>query len=59
MVKTSNASFEKEIHRVDNPFNEDSKNIIFMAREAQIAGEEPPENLGKMAKNMEAYCYEN
>ena len=29
MVKISNASYENEIHRVDGPFNEDSKNIIF------------------------------
>ena len=29
MVKISNASYENEIHRVDSPFNEDSKNIIF------------------------------
>ena len=28
MVKISNASYENEIHRVDSPFNEDSKNII-------------------------------
>ena len=29
MVKISNASYKNEIHRVDNPFNEDSKSIIF------------------------------
>ena len=29
MVKISNASYENEIHRVDSPFNEDSKNVIF------------------------------
>ena len=29
MVKISNASYENEIHRVDSPFNEDSKNIFF------------------------------
>ena len=28
MVKISNASYENEIHMVDSPFNEDSKNII-------------------------------
>ena len=39
MVKISNASYENEIHRVDSPFNEDSKNIIFLAREALISGE--------------------
>ena len=29
MVKISSASYENEIHRVDSPFNENSKNIIF------------------------------
>ena len=28
MVKLSNASYENEIHRVDSPFNEDSKNTL-------------------------------
>ena len=59
MIKISNASYESEIHRVDNPFNEDSKNIIILAREALISGEGRPENLRKMAKNRETYCYAN
>ena len=50
MVKISDASYEDEIHREDSPFNEDSKNIIFLAREALISGEGRPENLGTMAK---------
>ena len=50
MVKISNASFENEIHMVDIPFNVDSKNIIFLAREAIILGEGRPENLGKWPK---------
>ena len=29
MVKILNASYEIEIHKVDSPFNEDSKNIFF------------------------------
>ena len=29
MVKISNAFYENEIHRVDSPFNEDSKNLFF------------------------------
>ena len=58
MIKISNASYENEIHRVDSPFNEDSKNIFF-AREALISGEERPENLGKVAKNRETYCDAN
>ena len=50
MVKISNASYETEIHRVDNPFNEDSKYRIFLAREALNLGEGRPENLGKWPK---------
>ena len=30
-----------------------------MAREALISGKGRPENLGKMAKNRETYCYAN
>ena len=59
MVEISNVSYENEIHRVDSPFNEDSKNIFFLAREALISGERWPENLGKMAKNRQTYCYED
>ena len=59
MVKISNASYENEIHRVDSLFNEDSKNINFLAREALISGERWPENLGKIAKTRETYCYAN
>ena len=59
MVKISDASYENEIHLVDSPFNEDSKNIIFLTKEALISGEGRPENLGKMAKNRETYCYAN
>ena len=29
MVKISDASYENKIHMLDDPFNEDSKNIIF------------------------------
>ena len=50
MVKITNAFYENEIHRVDSPFNEDSKNIIFLAREALISGEGRSENLGKWPK---------
>ena len=50
MVKISDASYENEIHRVDSPFNEDSKNIFFLAKEALISGKGRPEKLGKMAK---------
>ena len=59
MVKISNASYENEIHLVDSVFNEDSKNIFCLASEALISGEGRSENLGKMAKNRETYCYAN
>ena len=52
MVKISDASYENEIHVVDSPYNEDSKIIIFLAREALIFGEGRPENLEKMAKKQ-------
>ena len=38
MVKISNASNENEIHRVDSPFNEDSKNIFFCQRGPNFGG---------------------
>ena len=59
MVKTQNASYENKIHRADSPFNEDSKNIIYLAWEALILTEGWPENLGKIAKNRETYYYAN
>ena len=33
------------------------KNIIFLAREALISGKGLQENLGKMDRNSETYCY--
>ena len=59
MVQISNASYENEIHKIDSPFNEDSKNITFLAREVPMSGERRPENVGKMAKNRETFCYAN
>ena len=59
MVKISNAFYENEIHRVDSPFNEDSKNIIFLSRKALISGEGRLENLREMAKTRETCCYAN
>ena len=54
LVEISNASYENKIHVVDSPFNEDSKNINLLAREALISGEGRPENLREMAKNRES-----
>ena len=58
MFKFSSSFKLKEIHKVDSPFNEDPKNIIF-SREALISGEGRPENLGKMCNNRDIYCYAN
>ena len=54
MVKISNTSYENEIHRVGG-----FQNINVFARDALISEEGRPENLGKMAKNRETYCYVN
>ena len=52
MIEISDASYENEIHRVDSPFNEDSKNMYFLARDSLISGEGRPENVGKVAKKQ-------
>ena len=38
MVKISNASYENEIHRVDSPFNEDSKMYFFCQEGPNFGG---------------------
>ena len=58
MIKFSSSFKLNEIHRVDSPFNEDPKNIIF-SREVLILGEGWLENLGKMVNNRDIYCYAN
>ena len=56
---TFSSSFKlNEIDRVDSPFKEDPKNIIFF-REALISGEGRLEYLGKMGNNRDIYCYAN
>ena len=52
MVKISNASYENEIHRVDSPFNKDSKNIIILARQALISGERKFRDNGQKQGNL-------
>ena len=59
MVENSDTSYENEIHRVDSPSNRDSKNIIFLASEVLILGEERLEIFGNMTKNKEIHCYAN
>ena len=39
MVKLSDGSYENEIHRVNSPFNEDYKNIIFFGQGGPNFGE--------------------
>ena len=46
MIKFSSSFKLNKIHRLDSPFNQDPKNIIF-SREALISGKGRPENLGK------------
>ena len=58
MIKFSSSFKLNEIHIVNNPFNEDPKNIIF-SREALISGEGRPENLAKMVNNRGIYCCAN
>ena len=56
MIKFSSSFQLNEIRLVDNPFNENPKNIIF-PREALILGGRP-ENLEKMGNNRNIYSYE-
>ena len=58
MIKFSSSFTLNEIHRVDSPFNEDPKNIIFFQGGPNF-GEGRPENLGKMDNNRDIYCYAN
>ena len=59
MVKISNACHENEIHRVDSPFKEDSKNITFFGQGGTNFGGETAGKFREMAKNRESYCYAN
>ena len=58
MVKISHASYENEIHRVDSPFNEDSKNNFFSQGGPNFGGGTAGK-FKEMAKNRETHCYEN
>ena len=50
MIKFSSSFKLNEIHRIDSPFNEDPKNIIFFQGGPNF-GEVRPENVGKMGNN--------
>ena len=58
MVKISNASYENEIHWVDSPFNEDSKNIIFCQESPNFVGGTTGKFRGN-GQNQGNYCYAN
>ena len=58
MIKFSSSFKLNEIHRIDSPFNEDPKNVIFF-QGGPITGEGRPENLEKMGINRDIYCYTN
>ena len=56
MIKFSSSFKLNEIHKVNNPFNEDPKNVFFF-REALISLE-----VGKfreIGQNRDIYCYAN
>ena len=59
MIKFSGSFKLSEIHIIDSPLNEDSKDLNFFSREALISGEGRPENLGKMGNNRDICCYAN
>ena len=52
MVKISNAYYENEIHRVDSPFDEDSKIKCFGQGDLNFGGR-TASKFRKMAKNRE------
>ena len=49
MIEFSSSFKLNEIHVVDGPFNDNSKNIFFVSREALISRKGRPEYLGKWA----------
>ena len=50
MVKISNASYENEVHTLDSPFNDDSKNIIFFGQGGPNFGGGTTGKFGEMAR---------
>ena len=60
MVRISNASYGNKIHRVDSPFNEDSKNIYVFCQGGPNFGGGTVGKFREIAKkNRKTYCYEN
>ena len=58
MIKFSSSFKLNEIHKVNSPFNEDPKNLIF-SRVALMSEEERPGNLGILDNNRYICCYAN
>ena len=58
MIKFSSSFKLNEIHRVDSPFNEDPKNIIFFQGGPNYGGETAGK-FREMGNNRDIYCYAN
>ena len=59
MVKISDASNENDIHRVDSPFNGDSKNIIFFGQGGPNFGGRTAGKFRENGQKQETYYYAN
>ena len=58
MIKFSSSFKLNEVHRVDSPFNEDPKNIIFFQGDPNFGGGTAGK-LREMGNNRDIYCYAN
>ena len=58
MIKFSSSFKLNEIHRVDSPFNEDPKNIIFFQGGPNFKGGTTGK-FREMGNNRDIYCYAN
>ena len=58
MIKFSSSFKLNEIHKVDSPFNEDPKNIIFFQGSPNFGGGTAGK-FREMGNNREIYCYAN
>ena len=58
MIEFSSSLKLNEIHRVDSPFKEDSKNIYFFLGGPNFTGGAAGK-FGEMGNNRDIYCYAN
>ena len=58
MIKFSSSLKLNEIHRVDSPFNEDPKNIIFFQGGPNFGGGTAG-RFREISNNRDIYCYAN